>query len=200
MLSRSALSRLHDTYSSLLVCLVSVGIAIGGDTFPGSTLSDHCIRYQNIPQIKMIVVLGELGGRDEYSLVEALKAGKVTKPVVAWVSGTCATLFKSEVQFGHAGARSGGEEDSAQAKNNALKAAGAIVPESFEGLEGAVRDTYQRLVKEGVLVPTPDVVVPEIPMDLDTAVKLGKVGVCSGRVMQGGGAPWWTDTACQLSI
>jgi hypothetical protein len=38
----------------------------------------------------------------------------VTKPVVAWVSGTCAKLFKSEVQFGHAGARSGGEEDSAQ--------------------------------------------------------------------------------------
>lgn len=54
------------------------------------------------PQVKLIVVLGELGGRDEYSLVEALKQGKVTKPVVAWVSGTCATLFKSEVQFGHA--------------------------------------------------------------------------------------------------
>ena len=50
----------------------------------------------------MIVVLGELGGRDEYSLVEALKQGKATKPVVAWVSGTCARLFKSEVQFGHA--------------------------------------------------------------------------------------------------
>lgn len=53
-------------------------------------------------QIKMIVVLGELGGRDEYSLVDALKQGKVSKPVVAWVSGTCAKLFKSEVQFGHA--------------------------------------------------------------------------------------------------
>ena len=55
-----------------------------------------------ILQIKMMVVLGELGGRDEYSLVEALKQGKVNKPVVAWVSGTCARLFKSEVQFGHA--------------------------------------------------------------------------------------------------
>lgn len=49
------------------------GIAIGGDAFPGSTLSDHCLRYQNIPQIKMIIVLGEIGGRDEYSLVDALK-------------------------------------------------------------------------------------------------------------------------------
>lgn len=151
------------------------GIAIGGDTFPGSTLSDHCIRYQNIPQIKMIVVLGELGGTDEYSLVNALKAGKVTKPVVAWVSGTCAKLFKSEVQFGHAGARSTGESDSAQAKNAALAAAGAIVPDSFEGLEVVVRETYNRLVSEGVLAPQADIQVPEIPMDLASAVKLKKV-------------------------
>jgi ATP citrate (pro-S)-lyase len=63
----------------------------------------------------------------------------VTKPVVAWVSGTCAKLFKSEVQFGHAGARSGGDMESAQAKNAALRAAGATVPESFEGFEAAVK-------------------------------------------------------------
>lgn len=151
------------------------GIAIGGDSFPGSTLSDHAIRYQNIAQIKMIVVLGELGGQDEYGLVEAMKAGKVTKPVVAWVSGTCAKLFKSEVQFGHAGARSGGDMESAQAKNAALSEAGAIVPESFEGLEEAIRLKYQELVESGELVPQPDVPVPEVPMDLATAVKLGKV-------------------------
>lgn len=46
--------------------------------------------------------------------VEALKSGVITKPVVAWVSGTCAQLFRSEVQFGHAGARSGGAQESAQ--------------------------------------------------------------------------------------
>lgn len=56
-------------------CLLA-GIAIGGDSFPGSTLSDHCLRYQNIPQIKMIVVLGELGGLDEYGLVNAMKEGE----------------------------------------------------------------------------------------------------------------------------
>lgn len=55
----------------------------------------------------MIVILGELGGKDEYGVVEALKAGAITKPVVAWVSGTCAALFKSEVQFGHAGENQG---------------------------------------------------------------------------------------------
>ena len=46
--------------------------------------------------------------------VEAIKAGRIRKPVVAWVSGTCAKLFKSEVQFGHAGAKSGGQAESAQ--------------------------------------------------------------------------------------
>eukprot|EP00879_Flechtneria_rotunda_P030862 GHRR01033558.1.p1 GENE.GHRR01033558.1~~GHRR01033558.1.p1 ORF type:complete len:114 (-),score=39.22 GHRR01033558.1:355-696(-) len=71
-------------------------------------------------------------------------AGKVTMPVVAWVSGTCAKLFKSEVQFGHAGARSTGESDSAQAKNAPLAAAGAIVPDSFEGLEGVIRDMFNK--------------------------------------------------------
>lgn len=45
----------------------------------------------------------------------ALKEGRIRKPVVAWVSGTCAKLFKSEVQFGHAGAKSGGQMESAQA-------------------------------------------------------------------------------------
>jgi len=153
------------------------GIAIGGDTFPGSTLSDHCLRYQNIPQVKMIVVLGELGGTDEYGVVEAIKAGTITKPVVAWVSGTCATLFKSEVQFGHAGARSGGERESAQAKNAALRDAGAVVPDSFEGFEKAIKDTYDGLVKEGKLKPAEDVPVPAIPMDLAAAVAQGKVRV-----------------------
>ena len=50
--------------------------------------------------------------------VEALKSGAITKPVVAWVSGTCAQLFRSEVQFGHAGARSGGAQESAQVRQH----------------------------------------------------------------------------------
>jgi hypothetical protein len=33
----------------------SVGIAIGGDVFPGSTLSDHVLRFNNIPQVKFRV-------------------------------------------------------------------------------------------------------------------------------------------------
>ncbi|KAA6418372.1 MAG: ATP-citrate lyase B-1 [Trebouxia sp. A1-2] len=123
------------------------GIAIGGDVFPGSTLSDHCLRYQNIPDIKLIVVLGELGGHDEYSLVDALKSGKINKPVVAWD------------------------------KNAALKAAGAIVPESFEGFEGIIKTTYDQLVEEGQIQPQPEYEVRAVPQDLEAAKKAGKVRV-----------------------
>ncbi|CAL8991124.1 unnamed protein product [Prunus brigantina] len=151
------------------------GIAIGGDVFPGSTLSDHVLRFNNIPQVKLIVVLGELGGRDEYSLVEALKQGKVSKPVVAWVSGTCARLFKSEVQFGHAGAKSGGELESAQAKNEALRDAGAVVPTSYEALETAIKETFEKLVEQGKITPVKEFKPPQIPEDLNSAIKSGKV-------------------------
>lgn len=151
------------------------GIAIGGDAFPGSTLSDHCLRYQHIPAIKMIVVLGEIGGRDEYSLVEALQSQQITKPVVAWVSGTCAKLFRSEVQFGHAGAKSGSDDEGAQAKNAALQKAGAIVPTSFEGLEETIKATFDGLVEAGVASPQPDIPPPEVPVDLNSAMKAGKV-------------------------
>ncbi|KAH8496424.1 hypothetical protein H0E87_019256 [Populus deltoides] len=142
------------------------GIAIGGDVFPGSTLSDH---------VKIMVVLVELGGRDEYSLVEALKQGKVNKPVVAWVSGTCARLFKSKVQFGHAGAKSGGEMESAQAKNQALKDAGAVVPTSYEAFETAIKETFEKLVDEGKITPVKEFTPPQIPEDLNIAIKSGKV-------------------------
>jgi succinyl-CoA synthetase alpha subunit len=83
------------------------GIAIGGDTYPGSTLLDHLLRFEKIPEIKMLVCLGEVGGSGEYEIAEALKNKKITKPLVIWVTGTCTKAFKTEVQFGHAGAKAG---------------------------------------------------------------------------------------------
>ena len=63
-----------------------------------------------------------------------LFAGKLTKPVVAWCIGTCAKMFTSEVQFGHAGSCAQGEAETADAKNNALRDAGANVPTTFDDL------------------------------------------------------------------
>ncbi|GAH29607.1 unnamed protein product, partial [marine sediment metagenome] len=50
------------------------------DRFPGSRLIDHLMRYEANPKIKMLVTLGEIGGTDEYAIVDALKSGKITKP------------------------------------------------------------------------------------------------------------------------
>jgi ATP citrate (pro-S)-lyase len=44
------------------------------------------------------------------------------------------------------GAKSGGDEESAQTKNKALADAGAIVPTSFEGFEATIKATYDSLV------------------------------------------------------
>lgn len=50
--------------------------------------------------------------------------------------------------FGHIfqGTKSGGEMESAQAKNQALRDAGAVVPTSYEAFEGAIKEAFDKLV------------------------------------------------------
>jgi ATP citrate (pro-S)-lyase len=93
------------------------GVAIGGDRYPGTTFIDHIMRYQANPDVKMIVLLGEVGGIDEYIICEALESKKITKPLIAWCMGTCAKIFPYEVQFGHAGALARGKLETSDAKN-----------------------------------------------------------------------------------
>jgi len=151
------------------------GIAIGGDTYPGSTLLDHLLRFEGIPDIKMLVCLGEVGGSAEYEIAEALKTKKITKPLVIWVTGTCSKAFKTEVQFGHAGAKVGCDLETADAKNAALMKAGAIVPNSYDDYDQKIRETYQSLVERGVIKLKPEPPVPKIPMDYAKALKEGLI-------------------------
>jgi ATP citrate (pro-S)-lyase len=147
------------------------GIAIGGDRFPGSTLLDHLLRFEKNPEIKMLVCLGEVGGSDEYNIVDALKKKLITKPLVMWVTGTCSKAFKTEVQFGHAGAKAGSDAETADAKNAALKAAGAVVPNSFDDYGEKIATVYKNLVKKKIIVPRPEPPAIKIPLDYATAVK-----------------------------
>ena len=151
------------------------GIAIGGDTYPCSTLLDHLLRFENIPDIKMLVCLGEVGGRGEYDIAEALNSKKITKPLVIWVTGTCSKAFKTEVQFGHAGAKAGSDVETADAKNAALRHAGAIVPNSYDDYDQKIKQTYESLVKKGVIKPKPETPVPKVPMDYAKALKEGLI-------------------------
>ncbi|MBI4360689.1 ATP citrate synthase [Candidatus Micrarchaeota archaeon] len=151
---------------------VCEGIAIGGDRFPGTTLYDHVQRFEKDPKIKLIVVLGELGGTDEYDIADAVAKKKIKKPVVAWVTGTCAALFATEVQFGHAGAKSGSKKESAQEKNEALKKAGVFVPKSYDDFGELIQKVFEKHVGK---IPAETQNPPVIPEDFSVAVKKNRV-------------------------
>ncbi len=151
------------------------GVAIGGDRYPGSTFIDHLLRYEKNPDIIMTVLLGEVGGTDEYEVIKALKTRKIRKPIVAWCIGTCSKVFPAEVQFGHAGARAGADLETADAKNKALKEAGAIVPNSFDDFDEKIKQTFNKIVKSGKHKPIPDVEPPQIPLDYAVALKQGVI-------------------------
>ena len=132
----------------------------------------------------MIVILGELGGDNEYGVVEAMRDGRITKPVVAWVSGTCASMFKTEVQFGHAGAKSGGSNnESAEAKVAALKEAGAVVPDSFQSFSNSIEKVYRDLVAQGIVVEQEEESLPpHIPQNYGIAAQESRVRRATGIV------------------
>lgn len=151
------------------------GIAIGGDRYPGTTFIDHLLRYEADPACKMLVLLGEVGGVEEYTVIEAVKRGQIKKPIVAWAIGTCAKMFTTEVQFGHAGSMANSDSETADAKNRAMREAGFIVPDTFEQLPDVLRSTYANLVREGTIVPAKEVDPPVIPMDYKWAQELGLI-------------------------
>ncbi|XP_074040589.1 ATP-citrate synthase-like isoform X3 [Leptinotarsa decemlineata] len=151
------------------------GVAIGGDRYPGTTFMDHIMRYQADDNVKMIVLLGEVGGTEEYEVCRALQNKQITKPLVAWCIGTCAGMFTAEVQFGHAGSCANTNQETATAKNEALRAAGAHVPDSFDYLGDIIQNVYDQLVKQGVIVPAPEVPPPTVPMDYNWARELGLI-------------------------
>ena len=151
------------------------GYAVGGDVYPATTLIDHLLRYEQNPNIKMMVALGEVGGKDEYQIVQAIKDKKITKPLVMWVTGTCAEMLPGGVQFGHAGAKADSKEDTAKAKNAALKEAGVIVPDSFEDYGDKIKMTFDKLKAEGKIKEIEEQTPPNIPMDYAQAVAEGRV-------------------------
>ncbi|HWB39151.1 MAG TPA: citrate/2-methylcitrate synthase [Candidatus Saccharimonadales bacterium] len=104
---------------------VSFAVAVGGERYPMLTPSDAFLAAEEDPNTKAIAYFGELGGEDEYQLAELLQSGKVTKPVLAYIAGSVAELFASPPQFGHAKAMAASKSESARAKADALRAAGA---------------------------------------------------------------------------
>ena len=142
---------------------IAEGVAIGGDRFVGSVFIDNLLRMESNPDVKYMILLGEVGGTEEYKVIEAVKSGKITKPIIAWCIGTIAKHFSSGVQFGHAGASANAEAETAEAKNRAMAEAGIHVPESFNDLPRVINEVYTKLYNEGTILEIDEPEVRSIP-------------------------------------
>ncbi len=117
----------------------SFSVSIGGDRFPATSLGRVLQLAEEDSATQSIVYFGELGGVDEYEVAELLVQKKITKPVVAYVAGTIDDAFEERMQFGHAKALVASQDESARAKRDALRAAGAVAPDTFEEFLDALK-------------------------------------------------------------
>src|SRR6476469_2249636 len=101
----------------------SSAVGIGGDPIIGTTHIDALEAFEADPETDAIVMIGEIGGDAEERAADYIRA-HVTKPVVGYVAGFTAPEGKT---MGHAGAIVSGSSGTAQAKKEALEAAGVKV-------------------------------------------------------------------------
>lgn len=104
----------------------STWIGVGGDAIKGSAFSDLLPLFERDPETRAVVLIGEIGGRDEEEAAEICRR-EITKPVIGLISGRSAPQGK---QMGHAGAIVSGERGSYGAKVEALGGAGVRLAES----------------------------------------------------------------------
>jgi len=109
---------------------------IGGDPVPGSNFVEILELFLADPETHGIVMIGEIGGTAEIDAAAFLRAQRVPKPVVAYIAGQSAPPGR---RMGHAGAIVSSAGETAAAKIEALRGAGATVPDSIAGIGAAMR-------------------------------------------------------------
>jgi succinyl-CoA synthetase alpha subunit len=98
-------------------------VGIGGDPIPGSDFIDVLEKFEADDETELVVLVGEIGGDAEERAARHIEKN-MSKPVVAYIAGFTAPPGK---RMGHAGAIVSGSSGTAQAKAEALEAAGVRV-------------------------------------------------------------------------
>ncbi len=119
----------------------STAIGIGGDPIVGTTHIDALQAFEEDPETKVIVMIGEIGGDAEERAADYIKAN-ITKPVVGYVAGFTAPEGKT---MGHAGAIVSGSAGTAAAKQEALEAVGVKVGKTPSATAALAREILQSL-------------------------------------------------------
>lgn len=119
----------------------STAIGIGGDPVIGTTHIDAIEAFEKDPETKLIVMIGEIGGDAEERAADYI-AANVSKPVVGYVAGFTAPEGKT---MGHAGAIVSGSSGTAQAKKDALEAAGVKVGKTPSETAALAREILESL-------------------------------------------------------
>ena len=112
---------LYELKEKGIGCTTCVGI--GGDPVPGTSFIDCLKAFEEDPETKAVMMIGEIGGAAEEEAAEFI-ANNMTKPVSAYVAGVTAPPGK---KMGHAGAIVSGGKGTAQAKMDALRDANVRV-------------------------------------------------------------------------
>jgi len=114
----------------------TTAIGIGGDPIIGTNMKMVLELFENDPDTKGIVMIGEIGGLME---VEAANWAKnnVSKPIVGFIAGQTAPPGR---RMGHAGAIVSGGNDTAEAKMAALKECGISVCKSVDEIGKTMKD------------------------------------------------------------
>lgn len=112
---------LYELKEKDIGCTTCVGI--GGDPVPGTSFVDCLAAFEEDPETKAVMLIGEIGGSAEEEAAEFIK-NNMTKPTVGYIAGITAPAGK---KMGHAGAIVSGGKGTAQAKMDALSEVGTKV-------------------------------------------------------------------------
>ncbi|HYO32216.1 MAG TPA: succinate--CoA ligase subunit alpha [Nocardioidaceae bacterium] len=117
----------------------SSAVGIGGDPIVGTTHIDALQAFQDDPETDAVVMIGEIGGDAEERAADYITE-HISKPVVGYVAGFTAPEGKT---MGHAGAIVSGSSGTAEAKKQALEAAGVAVGKTPSATAQLIRDLLQ---------------------------------------------------------